>query len=145
MNPLKTVLLIDDDDSLRRVGIHARGRGAQGHHGCGRHHGLQAFQAHTVDLVLTDIRMPEMDGLEPAHAAEGDAIRPFRVIILIAHGTIDSVVDAMKLGAFDYLTKPFNREQLESRRAKGAFEVAALTTETAICGRSLPSAFRLRA
>ena len=128
MNPLKTVLLIDDDDSLRRVVEYTLEE--EGHNvitATDGTSGLQAFQAHTVDLVLTDIRMPEMDGLElltRLKAMQSD----LPVIILTAHGTIDSAVDAMKLGAFDYLTKPFNREQLKASVRK-ALEVAALTTE----------------
>lgn len=128
MSDVKTVLVIDDDDSLRRVveyNLHEDGyrviTAADGTMG------LQAFQAQPVDLVLTDIRMPEMDGLElltRLKAMQAD----LPVIILTAHGTIDSAVEAMKLGAYDYLTKPFNREQLKAAVRK-AFEVAELTTE----------------
>ncbi len=126
-NP-KTVLLIDDDESLRRVveyNLHEEGYGvltaADGTSG------FQAFQAQPVDLVLTDVRMPEMDGLELL--ARIKSMQPdLPVIMLTAHGTINSAVEAMKLGAFDYLTKPFNREQLKAAVRK-ALEVAALTTE----------------
>ena len=128
MSDSKTVLLIDDDDSLRRVveyNLHEEGyrviTAADGTSG------LQAFQAQPIDLVLTDIRMPEMDGLELLTRLKSmHADLP--VIILTAHGTIDSAVEAMKLGAFDYLTKPFNREQLKAAVRK-AFDVAALATE----------------
>ena len=104
MSDPKTVLLIDDDDSLRRVveyNLQEEGYGvvtaADGTTG------LQAFQAQAIDLVLTDIRMPEMDGLElltRLKAMHAD----LPVIILTAHGTIDSAVEAIKLGAFDFLT-----------------------------------------
>jgi two-component system NtrC family response regulator len=124
----KTVLLIDDDDSLRRVveynlreegyRVLTAGDGATG---------LQAFQGETVDLVLTDVRMPEMDGLELLTRLK--AMQPdLPVVMLTAHGTIDSAVEAMKLGASDYLRKPFNREQLKAAVRK-ALEVAALTSE----------------
>jgi len=126
-NP-KTVLLIDDDESLRRVveyNLHEEGyRVLTAVDGTS---GLQAFRADAVDLVLTDVRMPEMDGLELL--ARVKAMQPdLPVIMLTAHGTIDSAVEAMKLGAFDYLTKPFNREQLKAAVRK-ALEVAALTNE----------------
>ena len=128
MSDSKTVLLIDDDDSLRRVveyNLHEEGyRVVTAADGTS---GLQAFQAQPIDLVLTDIRMPEMDGLELLTRLKSmHADLP--VIILTAHGTIDSAVEAMKLGAFDYLTKPFNREQLKAAVRK-AFDVAALATE----------------
>ena len=124
----KTVLLVDDDESLRRVveyNLHEEGYhvltavdGAAG---------WRTFQTESVDLVLTDVRMPEMDGIEVLTRIK--AMQPdVPVIMLTAHGTINSAVEAMKLGAFDYLTKPFNREQLKAAVRK-AFEVAALTTE----------------
>ena len=124
----KTVLLIDDDESLRRVveyNLHEDGyrvlTAADGTSG------LQAFQAEAVDLVLTDVRMPEMDGLELLTRIK--TMQPdLPVVVLTAHGTIDSAVEAMKLGASDYLTKPFNRDQLKAAVRK-ALEVAALTTE----------------
>ena len=124
----KTVLLIDDDESLRRVveyNLHEEGyRVLTAVDGAA---GWQTFQAETVDLVLTDVRMPEMDGVEVLTRIK--AMQPdVPVIMLTAHGTINSAVEAMKLGAFDYLTKPFNREQLKAAVRK-AFEVAALTTE----------------
>lgn len=124
----KTVLLIDDDESLRRVveyNLHEEGyRVLIAGDGAA---GWRTFQAETVDLVLTDVRMPEMDGVEVLTRIK--AMRPdVPVIMLTAHGTINSAVEAMKLGAFDYLTKPFNREQLKAAVRK-AFEVAALTTE----------------
>lgn len=124
----KTVLVIDDDESLRRVveyNLHEEGyRVLIAADGAG---GWRTFQAETVDLVLTDVRMPEMDGIEVLtriKAMQADV----PVIMLTAHGTINSAVEAMKLGAFDYLTKPFNREQLKAAVRK-AFEVAALTSE----------------
>ena len=124
----KAVLLIDDDESLRRVveyNLHEEGyRVLTAADGAA---GWRMFQAETVDLVLTDVRMPEMDGVEVLTRIK--AMQPdVPVIMLTAHGTIDSAVEAMKLGAFDYLTKPFNREQLKAAVRK-AFEVAALTTE----------------
>ena len=124
----KTVLVIDDDESLRRVVEYYLQEEA--HHvltAADATSGLQAFQGQPVDLVLSDVRMPEMDGLELL--ARIKATQPdLPVIMLTAHGTIDSAVEAMKLGAFDYLTKPFNREQLKAAVRK-ALEVAALTTE----------------
>jgi two-component system response regulator HydG len=63
------------------------------------------------DLLLLDIRMPQMDGIELLRRLKG--VRPeLPVIVMTGHGTIDSAVEAMKLGAFDYLTKPFPQEKL---------------------------------
>jgi len=64
-----------------------------------------------VDLLLLDVKMPEMDGLEVLRRAR--SLRPeLPVIMMTGHGTIDSAVEAMKIGAFDYLTKPFPQEKL---------------------------------
>ena len=124
----KTVLLIDDDESLRRVvEYNLREDGYRVLTAIDGTGGLQAFQAESVDLVLTDVRMPEMDGLDLLTRVK--AMQPdLPVLVLTAHGTINSAVEAMKLGASDYLTKPFNRDQLKAAVRK-ALEVAALTTE----------------
>ena len=127
MDP-KTILVVDDDESLRRVVEYNLGE--EGYHvrtapdGAA---GLRAFQEASVDLVVTDVRMPDMDGLELLTRVK--TMQPdMPVIMLTAHGTINSAVEAMKLGAFDYLTKPFNRDQLKAAVRK-ALEIAALTTE----------------
>ena len=122
------MLVIDDDDSLRRVleyNLHEAGyrvlTAADGRLG------LEQFQSQPVDLVLTDVRMPEMDGHELLTRLK--AMQPdLPVIVLTAHGTIDSAVDAIKLGAADYLTKPFSQNQLKASVQK-ALDVAALTKE----------------
>jgi len=72
---------------------------------------LEAIELRPVDLVLSDIRMPGKDGLSLLDAIHQRWPRT-RVILLTAYGTIDSAVDAMRRGAFDYLTKPFNNDEL---------------------------------
>jgi DNA-binding NtrC family response regulator len=72
---------------------------------------LQAVQAQAFDLALTDLKMPDMNGIEVLR----DLIKvqpSLCVILMTAHGSIDSAVEAMRHGAFDYLTKPLEREQL---------------------------------
>jgi len=124
----QTILIVDDDDSLRRIveynlgdegyRVLTAGDGAAG---------LRVFQEASVDLMLTDIRMPDMDGVELLTRVK--IVQPdLPVIVLTAHGTINSAVEAMKLGATDYLTKPFTRDQLKTAVRK-ALEVAALATE----------------
>jgi DNA-binding NtrC family response regulator len=128
MNDLKKILLVDDDESLRRV-LEYQLR-EEGYRvtpvGDGRT-ALDRFSAEPVDLVLTDVRMPEMDGAELL--ARLKAVQPdLPVIVITAHGTIDLAVEAMKLGASDYLTKPFSGEQLKTAVRK-ALEVASLASE----------------
>jgi DNA-binding NtrC family response regulator len=124
----RTILTIDDDESLRRVvEYNLREDGYQVMTAADGRTGLQRFQEAAVDLVLTDVRMPEMDGLEMLTQLK--AMQPdLPVIVLTAHGTIDSAVEAMKVGAFDYLTKPFSRDQLKASVHK-ALELGALASE----------------
>jgi len=69
--------------------------------------GLQLFRHKIVDLVITDLVMPKMDGVELLEAIKG--LRPeTEVIVISAQGTIEKAVQAMKLGAFDFIEKPIN-------------------------------------
>ena len=72
---------------------------------------LQKLEESEFDLMLLDLKMPGMDGMEVLrHVAED---RPeVRVVIITAYGTIESAVDAMKLGAVDYLQKPFAAKEI---------------------------------
>jgi DNA-binding NtrC family response regulator len=64
-----------------------------------------------IDLVISDLRMPEVDGIELMdYVKQIDESIPY--IVITAYGTIDSAVEALKKGAFDYITKPFKREQI---------------------------------
>jgi len=72
---------------------------------------LELLRAHNFDLLIADLVMPEMDGIELLSAAweiDPDLIG----IIMTGHGSIESAVDAMKAGAFDYLLKPFEFKML---------------------------------
>jgi DNA-binding NtrC family response regulator len=63
------------------------------------------------DLLITDLRMPDLDGIELIEMVKQiDGHIPF--IIITAFGTIESAVEAMRKGAFDYITKPFRQEQI---------------------------------
>lgn len=81
---------------------------------------------HHVDVVITDLRMPKVDGMQLlAHVVEQHKSVP--VIMITAHGTVDNAVEALKLGAFDYVTKPFDRDELRHviRKAAKTRELSA--------------------
>ena len=124
----RTVLLIDDDPSLRRVvEYNLREDGFAVVAAASGEEGLAAFQAQSVDLVLSDVRMSGIDGVQLLGRIK--ALAPeVPVVLLTAHGTIASAVEAIKLGAFDYLTKPFDRDRLKATVRK-ALEMAALAAE----------------
>ncbi|MDD5285690.1 MAG: sigma-54 dependent transcriptional regulator [Desulfuromonadaceae bacterium] len=72
---------------------------------------LEAEENGEPDLLLQDIRMPDMDGIEVLKKVA--RLRPsLPVVIMTAYGTIDSAVEAIKLGAYDYVTKPFPKEKI---------------------------------
>ena len=128
MTRARTILAIDDDDSLRRVvQYNLAEEGYRVITAADGPSGLEAYRREAVDVVLTDIRMPGMEGIELL--ARLKAMQPeLPVIMLTAFGTIDSAIEAMRLGAFDYLTKPFSRDQLRVSVRK-ALEVAELRSE----------------
>ena len=110
---MKRVLVVDDEQRMRRVlQILIEKLGLESHGAESAERGLEFLAANQVDLVLTDLRMPGIGGLEfLARLRAIDADVP--VIVLTAYGTVASAVEAMKLGAFDFLLKPFDRTALE--------------------------------
>jgi DNA-binding NtrC family response regulator len=71
----------------------------------------ELLKKNPYDLVITDLRMPDVDGIELIEMVKQiDDQLPF--MIITAYGTIESAVEAMRKGAFDYITKPFRQEQI---------------------------------
>ncbi len=107
-----SILLIDDDDSLRRVMEYSLTEaGYRVRTASSGEEGMRLFEKEACDAVITDITMPGMSGMEVL-ASVRERNEHIPVIIITAYGTIESAVDAMKQGAFDYITKPFNRDEL---------------------------------
>jgi DNA-binding NtrC family response regulator len=106
------VLLVDDDESFRRVQEYQLdSAGYQVTSVADGEAALEAFREGLHDLVVTDVRMPGLDGLELL--ARVRAISPDTPVVMItAQGTIETAVEAMKQGAFEFLTKPFPGEKL---------------------------------
>ena len=72
------------------------------------------------DLILSDIKMPKMDGLtllktlrEKSQQPGNERLAQMAFIIMTAHGSVETAVEAMKLGAIDYITKPFNAQEVQ--------------------------------
>ena len=72
---------------------------------------LKALEEQEIDLILLDYRLPDMDGLQLLKIV-GPKFRDLPVIMMTAYSTVESAIEAMKLGAFDYLNKPFEIEEL---------------------------------
>ncbi|MFN7964680.1 MAG: sigma-54 dependent transcriptional regulator [Acidobacteriota bacterium] len=118
---MRKILVAEDERNLRE-GIAEAFRDA-GHEVTEAHDGQQALTAleqQVYDLVITDYKMPGCDGLEVLRRARMvNDTTP--VIMVTAYGTVEGAVEAMRLGAFDYILKPFNLEELEMK-AQRAFE-----------------------
>jgi len=106
------VLIVEDKESMSRMlreSLEAEGfntsiapDGAKG---------IETLKRESFDLVLTDLNLPGADGIEVLKASKEQApLRP--VIVMTAFGSIETAVDAMKQGAFDFITKPFNVDHL---------------------------------
>ncbi len=86
---------------------------------------LALMEKTPADLVLTDLKMTGMDGIELLAAIPRGLVPP-PVILVTAHGTIDSAVEAVRNGAFDYLTKPLDKTRLLLVVRKASERVAIL-------------------
>ncbi|MCF8142327.1 MAG: sigma-54 dependent transcriptional regulator [Deltaproteobacteria bacterium] len=147
---MSTILIIDDDDQLRisfeRLLIE---EGYAVRTAPSGEMGLKIFGEHSLDLVILDMRLPGMNGLEvfqTIHAREPK----LPVIIMTAYGTTDTAIEATKLGAFDYILKPFDipemlkviRQALDAgrfmRSPVAMNAVPEATPREAIIGRSRP-------
>ncbi len=91
-------------DALDAVGhdVHASASGTEG---------IETLRKREFDLVITDLRLPGADGLAVLKAAK-ERLPHTEVIVITAHGSVETAVGAMKLGAYDYVTKPFQMEEL---------------------------------
>ncbi|MGE0791610.1 MAG: sigma-54-dependent transcriptional regulator [Sandaracinaceae bacterium] len=116
----KQVLVADDELNLRRVLSAQLTR--DGYDVVAVEDGeraLEALEQHHVDVIISDLRMPKVDGLTLLRRVV--ATHPeIPVILITAHGTVDTAVEALKIGAFDYITKPFEQTEFRNVVAKAA-------------------------
>src|SRR5215467_15074154 len=106
------ILIVDDEplmrlsmvDALEAVGydVQAAASGPEG---------IEAIRVREFDLVITDLRLPGVDGLTVLKSTKEKAPQT-DVVVITAHGSVETAVGAMKLGAFDYITKPFQMDEL---------------------------------
>ncbi|MFW5875402.1 MAG: sigma-54-dependent transcriptional regulator [Myxococcota bacterium] len=107
------ILVVDDDPSIRKI---VRDRlAAGGHEVITANDGVEALkevEASDPALVILDLRMPNLDGFGVLSALEQHGSRP-EVVVLTAHGSVEAAVQAVRLGACDFLQKPFDTAHLE--------------------------------
>jgi DNA-binding NtrC family response regulator len=106
------ILLVDDEPSILSVlSTLLKGQGFDAQPALGGEKALEFLRTESYDLLITDIRMQPLDGLNLLKKAR--AMHPSMAVIMItAYGSVESAVEAMKVGAFDYVTKPFKVDEL---------------------------------
>jgi two-component system response regulator AtoC len=108
----QNVLIVDDDDSMRHVlSVILRDRGFDVRAVANGEDALREVQARDYDAVLTDVRMPKMDGLALLRALQREQPE-LTVLVMSAYGTHDTALQAMKEGAYDYINKPFKPDEV---------------------------------
>jgi two-component system NtrC family response regulator len=109
---METVLIVDDEKNYPHIlsaVLEEEGfKALTAHSG---HEALEILEDAEVDLVLTDMKMPAMDGMELLERIKAKEL-DIPVIMMTAHGTVDKAVEAMQKGAYTYILKPFDNERL---------------------------------
>ena len=109
---MSSVLVIDDKDSMRKMLAQTLvEEGYEVETAANGNAGIKLARQRSFDLVLTDLKMPEMTGLEVLKSVKEMDVDT-AVIVMTAFGTIEDAVDAMRKGAYDFISKPFQTEHL---------------------------------
>ena len=135
-SPQPTVLLVDDDDAfravlaaeLRRMKFDVTGVATA-------HEAIRHVVEHEPDIVLLDLRLPDVEGLEALRALRQKSPAT-DVIMLTGHGSLDEAVESIRIGAFDYVAKPCPLDELDMR-IRRALERQALRRRTSLLERGL--------
>lgn len=133
---MASILIIDDERAIRKTLAEILSyEGYKIDEAENGEEGLKKFNSATYDVVLCDIKMPKMDGIEFLEKAR--AVNPdVPIIVISGHGNIETAVDAVKKGAFDYISKPpdLNRMLITLRNA---LDRQTLVTETKVLKRKV--------
>jgi two-component system response regulator AtoC len=110
--PEKRLLVIDDEENMRHMLSTVLGKaGYIVETAANGHEGLKMTESAAYDFILCDIKMPNMSGMDFLKASR-NKIGCTTVIMMSAYGTIDTAIEAMKLGAYDYISKPFKTDEV---------------------------------
>ena len=111
VHPTRTmaqIVIIDDHDSMREgLELLLRRRGHRTLAAESGARGMELLEEDGADLVITDLKMAKMDGMEVLRSVR-ERYPHTEVLVITGYGTIEKAVDAMKLGAVDFMTKPFS-------------------------------------
>ena len=113
MDNARRILIIDDEENMRHMLSSLLKRlGYEVVTASNGQAGMAVLTETSVDVILCDIRMPEMDGMEFLRQVSAANI-PATIIMMSAFGSIDTALAAMRLGAYDYISKPFKHDEIE--------------------------------
>ncbi len=112
MKHQETILVVDDEEGIREFCVGAlEDEGFRVEAAASGKEALSLLEGREIDIVLTDLKMPEMDGIELLRSIRQND-QGTDVVMMTAHATISTAVEATKLGAYDYITKPFAIDDL---------------------------------
>ena len=141
---MSKILIVEDEASIRRVLVKILSEEDKSHEIYEAEDGLIALnkiKKENFDLVLCDIKMPKMDGIEVLEFTK--KIKPETPIIMISgHGDLDTAVDSMKKGAYDYISKPPDLNRLLNT-VRNAIDKKNLTIENTLLKRKIISSFEM--
>src|SRR6056297_995566 len=112
MNEKKNILIIDDEKNIRFTLKKSLESDYEVVTAVNGEDGIEKFQENNFDLVLLDMKLPGMDGMEVLKQIK-DIDKTADIIIITGFGSVDSAVETMKLGAIDYLRKPFTPDEIK--------------------------------
>jgi len=108
----KHILIVDDEENFRHMlSVILKKENYEVETASNGEEGLKKVALSPFDQILCDIRMPQMDGMEFLKKAQKTGVEA-TIIMMSAYGTIDTAIEAMKLGAYDYISKPFKPDEI---------------------------------
>jgi DNA-binding NtrC family response regulator len=123
------ILVVDDEPNVRRVlGTLLEQAGFAATRAASGEQALDLVRSLDPDLVITDLKMPGMDGFELLRRLQG-SFPEIPVVMLTAHGTVANAVEAMKRGAHDFLTKPFDKQDVVDLVGKALAQASSARRE----------------
>lgn len=141
-NPSAKLLIIDDDEAVRTsLAAYLEDSGFTVAQASNGHQGLEIFQQEHPDLVICDLRMPQIDGLELIRRI-GELNDTAPVIVVSGAGVMNDVVEALRLGAADYLIKPLEDLAVLEHSIRRALDRARLRHENAVYSERLEATNR---
>src|SRR4029077_19816468 len=128
---MSKLLIVDDQRNMRTtLAMMLRGAGFEVDEAQNGEEGAERGSSGAYDVLVTDLRMRSKDGIDVLRAVKG-AQPMTEIIVMTAYGTIESAVEAMRFGAFDYIQKPFTEQELLVKVGK-ALENRRLASEVAL-------------